>query len=140
MIRKRSARALAGGLIVTSLLVFATAALAATVRKFSGRTSQQQAITFQTAHGFLTHLQFHINDTCPSGHIWRVHDYNFPKIQIANSKFDQKFKSRKSKATAVVKGTFGANKASGTVTERRFIKSEHHYCSGSMKFTATRHK
>jgi hypothetical protein len=139
MIRNRR-RALAGGLIVISLLVFATAAFAATVRKFAGNTSQQQTITFRTAHGFLTHLQFQINDTCPSGHIWRVHDSHFPKIQITNSKFDGKFKSRDGTATAVVKGTVGATKASGTVTERRFIRAEHQHCSGSMKFTATHHK
>jgi hypothetical protein len=136
----RSARALAGALVVISLFVSATAASAAVIRKFGGKTSQHQAITFQTAYGFVTHLQFHINDKCPSGHLWKIHDFNFPKIKIRQAKFDQKFTSTTSRATAEINGTVGTKKARGTVTERRFIKSENHFCTGSATFKATRRK
>ncbi len=82
MIRMRSGRALAGGLTVILVLAFATAAYAASIHKYSGKTSQNQPISFQTAHGYLTHLQFHIIDKCPSGHRWNVRDYNFPKFRV----------------------------------------------------------
>jgi hypothetical protein len=141
MIRTRHKRALVGGLIVVLLLVSGSAAYAAgVIRKYSGKTSQHQPITFQTSHSFLTHLQFRINDKCPSGHIWRIHDFNFPKIHISKSHFDQKFVSTTSKASAEVKGKVGTKKVTGTVTERRFIKKEHHFCSGTAKFTASRVK
>ena len=44
----RSARALAGGLTAIAVLAFATAAYAATIHKYSGKTSQNQTISFQT--------------------------------------------------------------------------------------------
>ena len=46
MIRKRSARALAGGLAVILLLAAASAAYAAVTGNFSGKTKQKQAISF----------------------------------------------------------------------------------------------
>jgi hypothetical protein len=138
MIRTRSARILAGGLVVVLLLISATAAYAAVVRKYKGKTAQHQVITLKVAHGFLTHLQFRINDKCPSGHIWRIHDFNFPKIKVRKGKFDQKFSSTTTKATAEVQGTVGTKKVTGKLSERRFISKEHHFCTGSATFTANR--
>ena len=81
MIRKRSARALAGGLIVALLLISASAAYAAVSGSFSGQTNQKQSISMQVGHGRVTNLQFHVKDTCPSGHVWLIHDFNFPGDQ-----------------------------------------------------------
>jgi hypothetical protein len=138
MNRTRSARALAGGLIVISVLAFATAAYAATVRTYSGKTSQHQSISFQTARGYLTHVQFYINDKCPSGHLWRIHDFNFPKIRVSDGHFSQKFKAKTGSAFAQIKGTVATRQAWGTISERRLIPQEHHICSGSAKFTIKR--
>jgi hypothetical protein len=136
MIRKRSARAFGGGLTVISLLVLATAAFA-TSGKFSGKTSQRQTITFTISGGHVRHLQFHVHDTCPNGHVWRIHDFNFPAIEINNSKFDGRFKSKTSKASAEIKGTVKGKRITGKLTERRLIPKEHQFCSGSATYTAT---
>jgi len=138
MIRMRSARALAGGLTAIAVLAFATAAYAATIHKYSGKTSQNQTISFQTAHGYLTHLQFRINDKCPSGHLWNIHDFKFPKFRVRHGAFNQTFKANTGKANAKIKGTLDAQKATGTISETRFIAKEHHYCSGSAKFSIKR--
>jgi hypothetical protein len=138
MIRTRSARALAGGLAVTLVLAFAAAAYAASVHKYSGKTSQKQPISFQTAHGYLTHLQFKINDKCPNGHLWSIHDFNFPKFRVRHGGFKQTFKAKAGRAKATIKGTVTDHQATGTITERRFIAKEHHFCSGSAKFTIGR--
>jgi hypothetical protein len=136
MIRKRGARALAGGLIAIALLVSATTAFAAS-GKFSGKTSQQQMITFTISGGHVRHLQFHVYDTCPNGHVWRIHDFGFPAIEINNSKFDGRFKSKPRKASAEIKGTVKGKKITGKLTERRLIPREHQFCRGSATYTAT---
>ena len=106
MIRKRSARALAGGLAVILLLAAASAAYAAVTGTFSGKTKQKQAISFHVGHGHVTQLDFHIRDTCPSGHMYAVHDFNFPAIKINKShKFDQRFSNKGLNARAEIKGT-----------------------------------
>jgi hypothetical protein len=136
MIRTRSARALAGGLIAVLVLVFAAGAYAAVIKRFSGNTSQHQSISFRTAHGYVTHLQFTILDKCPSGHIWRVHDSGFEKIHIDKfHKFSQLFSSKKGNATARISGKVARKKVTGKVTEHRFIGKEHHFCNGTAKFT-----
>jgi hypothetical protein len=138
MIRRRSARALAGGLILVSVLVFAAGAYAAVIKRFSGKTSQHQSISFRTAHGYVTHLQFTILDKCPSGHIWQIHDYGFEKIHIDKfHHFSQRFRSTSSKATATISGKVGRRRVNGTLFEHRFIAKEHHNCNGAANFTAT---
>ena len=94
MIRKRSARALAGGLAVILLLAAASAAYAAVTGHFSGKTNQKQSISFHVAHGRVNNLDFHIRDTCPSGHKYAIHDFHFPAIKInSKHKFDERFQS-----------------------------------------------
>jgi hypothetical protein len=137
MIRMRSGRALAGGLTVILVLAFATAAYAASIHKYSGKTSQNQPISFKTAHGYLTHLQFHIIDKCPSGHRWNVRDYNFPKFRVRQGKFEQPFKEA-GVAKAQIKGTVTDHRASGTITETRHIAKEHANCSGKATFSIER--
>jgi hypothetical protein len=138
MIRRRSARAMAGGLIVVIALVVAAGAYAATIKRFSGKTSQHQSISLWTAHGYVTHLQFTIVDKCPSGHLWQVHDTGFEKIHVNKfHKFSQLFSAKTGKATARISGTVGTKRVTGKVTEHRFIGKEHHFCNGGAKFTVT---
>jgi hypothetical protein len=136
MTRKRSARALAGGLIAILLLLSATAAYAAVSGSFSGQTGQKQSISFHVAHGRVTHLQFHIKDKCPSGRVWKIHDFNFPKIKINTfHKFDGQFMSTTSTATVEITGTVTKKQVSGRLTETRTIAHEKN-CVGAAKYTA----
>ncbi len=138
MVHRRSACALAGGLIVVIALVLAAGAYGAAIRRFSGKTSQHQSISLWTAHGYVTHLQFTIVDKCPSGRLWQVHDRGFEKIHINKShNFSQLFSAKTGKATAKISGTVGRRRVTGKVTEHRFIGKEHHFCNGAAKFTAT---
>lgn len=136
MIRTRSARALAGGLVIVLLLVAASAAYAAVTGTFSGETNQRQSISFNVAHGRVTHLQFHIKDTCPSGHVYAIHDFNFPKITINSAhKFDGKFSSTTSKAEVEITGTVEAEQVKGQLLELRVIPKEHQTCRGKTRYT-----
>lgn len=136
MIRKRSARALAGGLATILLMVAASAAYAAVSGNFSGKTSQKQSISFHVGGGRVTALDFHIRDKCPSGHVYAVHDFGFPRIKINKShKFDARFSNKGLNARAEIKGTVFKGKVTGSVAEGRVIAKEHHFCSGSATFT-----
>jgi hypothetical protein len=137
MIRKRSARALAGGLAVILLLVAASAAYAAVTGTFSGKTSQSQSISFHVANGRVTNLQFHIKDKCPSGHVYAIHDFNFPAIKInSKHKFDGRFKSTTTDAQVEITGTVFRKQVKGKVAEIRTITKEHARCTGVTKYTA----
>ncbi|HEY1509136.1 MAG TPA: hypothetical protein VGF93_09065 [Solirubrobacteraceae bacterium] len=137
MIRKRSARALAGGLIVALLLISASAAYAAVSGSFSGNTNQKQSISMRVGGGHVTKLQFHVKDTCPSGHVYMIHDFNFPSIKINKfHKFDAKFVSTTTKAQVEITGTVFKKQIKGKLAEVRFIKSEHHNCAGATRYTA----
>ena len=140
MIRKRSARALAGGLVVFLLLVSATAAYAAVSGRFSGTTGQHKSISLRVSHGFVTHLQFHVNDKCPSGHVYSIHDFNFPKIKINRfHQFDARFVSTTSKATVEIVGTVSRRRVKGRLSEHRVIAQEHRTCIGTTKYTVSKH-
>ncbi|MGZ4180292.1 MAG: hypothetical protein ACXVUL_06370 [Solirubrobacteraceae bacterium] len=138
MIRKRSARALAGGLAVTLLLVVASAAYAAVTGTFSGKTGQKQSISFHVANGRVTNLQFHIKDKCPSGNVYAIHDFNFPPITInSKHKFDQRFVSKTGpEAQVEITGTVFRKQVKGKVAEIRTISKEHARCAGVTKYTA----
>jgi hypothetical protein len=137
MIRKRSARALAGGLAVILLMVAASAAYAAVTGTFSGKTGQKQSISFHVANGRVTNLQFHIKDKCPSGHVYAIHDFNFPPIKInPKHKFDGRFKSTTTDAQVEITGTVFRKQVKGKVAEIRTINKEHARCAGVTKYTA----
>jgi hypothetical protein len=137
MFRKRSARALAGGLAVILLLVAASAAYAAVTGTFSGKTRQKQSISFHVANGRVTNLSFHIKDKCPSGHVYAIHDFNFPPIKInAKHKFDGRFKSTTTDAQVEITGTVFRKQVKGKLAEIRTISKEHARCAGVTKYTA----
>ena len=124
MIHKRSARALAGGLSIVFLLVAASSAYAFVTGRFGGNTGQKQSISFRVGQGKLTHLQFHIKDTCPSGHVYGIHDFNFPSINInASHKFDGRFKSTTTNAQVEITGTVRSKQVKGQT------------CAGKTKYT-----
>ena len=136
MIRKRSARALAGGLAVILLLAVASAAYAAVTGHFSGKTNQKQSISFDVAHGRVNNLDFHIRDTCPSGHKYAIHDFHFPPIKInSKHKFDGRFKSTTTNAQVEITGTVSPKQVTGRVVEARTISKEHARCAGVTKYT-----
>ena len=136
MFHKRSARALAGGLSIVFLLVAASSAYALVTGRFGGNTGQKQSISFRVGHGKLTHLQFHIKDTCPGGHVYGIHDFNFPPIKInSKHKFDGRFKSTTTNAQVEITGTVFAKQVKGKVAEVRTISKEHAQCAGVTKYT-----
>jgi hypothetical protein len=136
MIRKRSARALAGGLAVILLLAVASAAYAAVTGHFSGKTNQEQSISFDVAHGRVNNLDFHIRDTCPSGHKYAIHDFHFPPIKInSKHKFDGRFKSTTTDAKVEITGTVFNKQVKGKLAEVRTISKEHAQCAGVTKYT-----
>ena len=136
MIRKRSARALAGGLAVILLLAVASAAYAAVTGHFSGKTNQKQSISFDVAHGRVNNLDFHIRDTCPSGHKYAIHDFHFPPIKInSKHKFDGRFKSTTTDAKVEITGTVFNKQVKGKLAEVRTISKEHAQCAGVTKYT-----
>jgi hypothetical protein len=139
MIRKRSARALAGGLVVVLLLLSGTAAYAAgVVKRFSGTTGQQEPISFRIAHGYLTHLQFNLTLTCRGGH-QVTYGNAFPKFPVKHSKFDRRFVNKSFSGHAVVSGTVG-KKVTGKIRMSRSVRGHKGLCSGSTRFTATLQK
>ena len=134
MIRKRSARALAGGLAVVLLLVAASSAYAFVTGTFSGTTGQKQSISFHVGHGKVTKLQFRIRDVCPNGKMYVIHDFNFPFIKInTKRKFDGKFKSTTTNAQVEITGTVQSKQVKGKLAEIRTIKGAR--CVGLAKYT-----
>ncbi len=137
MFRKRSARALAGGLSIVFLLVAASSAYAFVTGNFSGTTGQKQSISFRVGHGKVTKLQFHIKDTCPSGHVYAIHDFNFPGIKInTKHKFDGRFKSTTTNAQVEITGTVRSKQVKGQILELRRIKGQ--TCVGKTKYTVNK--
>jgi hypothetical protein len=47
------------------------------------------------------------------------------------------FSSKTSNAKATISGKVSRRKVTGTVSERRFIPREHHFCTGSANFSLT---
>ncbi len=129
---------LSGGLVAAvtaALVLLATAAYAATTAKrFKGKTSQHEPISFTISAGHMKNLSFWIDAACPSGHRYRIHDFNFPAIKITRARFDQTFVSTKPKATARIAGRVRAKSVTGTLTDRTMINLEHRYCSGKATF------
>lgn len=137
MIRKRNARALAGGLSVVLLLVVASTAYAFVTGTFRGKTGQGRSIKFHVAKGKVTHLQFHIEDKCPNGHLYAVHDFGFPSIKINKfHKFDATFAAKHGpKAQVEIIGTVSPTQVKGKLIELRHINKEDADCAGRTKYT-----
>jgi len=139
MFRKRSARALAGGLAVVFMLVAASTAYAVVTGTFSGKTGQKQSISFHVGHGRLTHMRFGILLRCPSGHVYLSHDKVLDAIKINKQhEFDTKLTSSTSPTSdkLEVSGRVFSKKVTGKLVERRRISTENADCVGRASYTA----
>ncbi len=85
----------------------------------------------------MTNLQFHIKDNCPSGHVYAIHDFNFPPIKInSKHKFDAPFAAKTGpKAEVEITGTVGPKQVKGQLFELRHIPKENADCTGRTKYT-----
>jgi hypothetical protein len=122
---------------IAALLAFAAAAESA-ANRYAGHTSQHESISFRLSGGYLRDLDFRIDDRCPSGHVWRIHDFNFPAIKLTRSRFDQKFRAVHGRASAEIRGRASGRRVTGRLVDRSYIKSEHDYCRGSASFRLSR--
>lgn len=138
MFRKRSARALAGGLAVVFLLVAASTAYAVVTGTFSGKTGQKQSISFHVGHGRVTHMRFGVLLKCPSGHIYLGHDRVLGAIKInMKHEFDKTLTSSTSPTTdkLEVSGRVFSKKVTGKLIEHLHINKEHAVCVGRTSYT-----
>ena len=141
MFRKRSVRALAGGLIVILLLITASAAYAAVSGTFKGKTSQKQSISFHVGRGKLTKMRFSLLLKCPSGHIYVGHVQVFAAIKIHKTNgFLVKLTSSSSPTQdeLLVSGRVSKTKVMGKLAEHRKVIKENAFCSGRTTFTANK--
>jgi hypothetical protein len=121
---------------VLSLAGVAAAAEGATGR-YQGNTSQGRPISFSVSNGRLAGLQFSIDVICPSHRVWKVTAAVSAPVKIVDSRFDQTFNSQQpgAQGVATVKGSVRRSTVSGTLTMKRYIAKEHHYCSGTATFS-----
>jgi hypothetical protein len=139
MPRPLTSRVLGCGLVTATLLLLAVpGAVGASRRGIHGRTSQHLSISFSISGHALRRLDFRIDDRCPSGHVWRIHDFDFPPIQIRHSRFDGRFRSLDGRATAEVRGRLLRHRVVGTLSDRTLISQEHRYCHGTARFSLRR--
>jgi hypothetical protein len=139
MFRKRSARALAGGLAIGFLLVAASTAYAVVTGMFSGKTGQKQSISFHVGNGRLTNMRFGVLLRCPSGHIYLSHDKVLGAIKInTEHQFHKKLASTTSPTTdeLEVSGRVFSKKVTGKLIEHLQIKKEKNaICVGRTSYT-----
>jgi hypothetical protein len=136
MTRLCSARLLVG--VAASLLLLTAGAYGAVVTTYRGRTSQHELISFRISHHRVRALQFRIDVTCQTGHIWRLHDFRFPPIRIVRSRFDRRFNASSAKAMVAgavveVKGRVFRRRVRGSISEKASVGGERH-CRGQATF------
>jgi hypothetical protein len=118
---------------VSSAAVASAAARSAAAR-YAGRTSQRAPISFTLSGGYVRKLRFTIYIKCPSRHIWRIAASNFPPIKVERAAFAQKFVAHGGKASATVKGHVSRGRVRGTLFDRTYEPTEHHFCAGTATF------
>jgi hypothetical protein len=114
-------------------LLFAAAAESASRESFAGNTSQGQRVTFTISQGKVVGLKYHINDTCPDGHILTEH-VTYQPITIHNGKISHTFGPAGQPTS--VKATISGTHVSGSITDRSKSPREHALCHGSATFHA----
>lgn len=132
-------RYLGGALVASvSVAVVVVDAQAAGARggRYAGRTSQGTPISFRVSGDQLTALRFAVKVVCPSRRVWIVTASVPEPVKVANSRFNQRLRSSKPGApgTAVIKGQIRSGKVTGRLAMKRYIRREHHYCTGSATF------
>lgn len=132
--RARPLRAVAATVAAAFVsLLFAAAADSASGVSYRGTTSQGKVLTFKVSGGKLVGLKYHINDTCPDGHIL-TEDITFQPITITGGRFSHTF-GPAGQPTSVT-GKISGKHASGSVRDRSRSPREHALCHGSATFSA----
>jgi hypothetical protein len=128
------ARRLAALTCALVALLPASVAAASRVAHYSGKTSQRAAISFTVSGGHVRQLRFTIYIKCPSRHIWRIKASSFPPIKITHGSFDERFIARGNKGSARVRGHLSARRVRGTLFDRTYEPTEHHFCAGTARY------
>jgi hypothetical protein len=132
MIGARHTGAVICALVALSLV--SSAALAADVARYAGRTSQSATISFAISRGYVRKLRFTIFIRCPSRRIWRIAASNFEPIKIKRGRFAQKFVARDGDASATVRGRVAGRRTRGTLYDRTYEPRERSFCAGTARF------
>jgi hypothetical protein len=133
MSRVRSALALTSLLVVSSLILFAAVSAAAGSRKYTGKTSQGQPISFTLSSGRVKNLNVKVNDRCPDGHILQE-AITFPSLTVAASgKFGGRFGPAGQQT--ILNGKISGKKSTGSVSDTSLSRREHRLCHGSATFS-----
>jgi hypothetical protein len=132
--RVRPLRAIAATVAATLLsLLFVGAADSASGVPFTGTTSQGKALSFKVSGGKLVGLKYHIDDTCPDGHILSE-DVTFQPITVTKGKFSHTFGPAGQPTS--VSGKISGKHATGSMRDRSMSPREHALCHGSATFSA----
>jgi hypothetical protein len=100
---------------------------------YTGTTSQGQTLTFKISGGKVVGLKYHINDTCPDGHIL-TEEITFQPIAITRGRFSHTFGPTGQPTS--VSGKISGKHASGSMRDRSMSVREHALCHGSATFSA----
>lgn len=132
--RVRPLRAVAATVAATVVsLLFAAAADRASGVSYTGTTSQGRALTFKVSGGKVVGLKYHINDTCPDGHIL-TEEITFQPITITGGRFSHTFGPTGQPTS--VSGKISGKHATGSMRDRSTSPREHALCHGSATFSA----
>jgi len=134
MVRPRFTRVGMTTTAAITCLVAAAVASGAVSRSFRGRTSQRQPISLRVSGGFVRKLDYHIVDKCPAGLRLVNHDFGFPRIRLAHSKFAGTFRDPVHQGKAVVSGAIRRGMAEGSIRDRTRSVTTHRICTGRAKF------
>lgn len=133
-LRVRPLRGVAATVAATLLsLLFAAAADSASGVSYTGTTSQGKALTFKVSGGKVVGFKYHINDTCPDGHILSE-EIMFRPITITGGRFSHTFGPTGQPTS--VSGKISGKHAIGSMRDRSMSPREHAVCHGSATFSA----
>jgi hypothetical protein len=118
-------------------LVAAGVAVGAAAGSYSGKTSQNESVSFRLGSGSVSNFKIAIKDKCPDGHTLRVTGH-YPSMTVRGGKFGGKFVpvGGHSGEKATLSGKVGGTKVTGTLTDTSFSSREGRLCHGSAKFSA----
>jgi hypothetical protein len=110
--------------------------------RYTGRTAQNQAFTLYATNGTITGISFHINDTCPDGHILAVDvgSHFFPAITVDGSGgfgASDHPPNAPDQATTI-RGRIGSGVATGSISDTSLSIREQALCHGGTTFSASR--
>jgi hypothetical protein len=122
---------------VSVSLVVAAAALGAVSGAYTGKTSQNQRLSFRIAGGAVRGFKLVVLDRCPDGHTLSVSS-TYPTMTIQNGSFGGSFVpiGGHPGEKASLSGRVVRRAASGTVKDISYSSRERALCHGSLRFAA----